>query len=126
MPRTSKQEAPIVVDEPVIEARYVDLGGTTVGYEHHKADMDPGFLFQGLPGDRCPCHHWGTVVSGKVVFRYADHDEEFVAGDSYVAGPGHLPLMFGGTELIEFTPTAELHQTMAVIGKNLEATKALQ
>jgi hypothetical protein len=62
------------------------------------------------------------VLSGKIVFRYADHDETYVAGDAYVAPPGHLPLMFAGTELVEFSPTAALEATMAVVGANLQAS----
>jgi hypothetical protein len=138
MPRTSKADAAIAIDEPVIEGRYVELDGYTVGYETHKADMDPGPLFEGLPDNRCQCPHWGVVVAGRVIFRYPDHDEVYQAGDAYYGRPGHLPLMFAGTELmfagtelmfagtelIEFSPTDALNATMAVIGKNLEAAKA--
>jgi hypothetical protein len=55
MPRTSRTEAPIALDEPEIEGRYVELGGYTVGYERHKADIDPAPFFRGLPDDRCQC-----------------------------------------------------------------------
>jgi hypothetical protein len=41
-----------------------------------------------------------------VIFRYADHDEVYQAGDAYYGRPGHLPLMFAGTELIESSPPA--------------------
>ena len=124
MPRTSKAEAPIALDEPMIEGRYVELNGYTVGFETHKADMDPGPLFRGLPDDRCQCPHWGVVNRGKVVFRYADHEETFGAGDVYYGAPGHLPLIFAGTELIEFSPTDALNTVMGVVGANLEAMKA--
>jgi hypothetical protein len=124
MPRTSKEEAPILFDEEVAEGRYVELDGYTVGYETYKADVDPAPLFSGLPNDRCQCPHWGVVVRGRVVFRYADHDETFEAGDAYYGAPDHLPLMSEGTEVIEFSPTVELHQTMAVVAQNLEAAKA--
>lgn len=124
MPRTSKMETPVLVDEDEIEGRYAELDGYTVGYETHKVDLDPAPLFQGLPGDRCQCRHWGVVTTGKVVFRYEDHDEAFVAGDAYYASPGHLPLLFAGTEVVEFSPSVELQQTMAVIGQNLAAMKA--
>ena len=60
MPRTSKADAPVELDETVIEGRYVDLGGYIVGFETHKADMDPAELFRGLPDDRCRCPHWGS------------------------------------------------------------------
>ena len=124
MPRTSKAEAPIALDEPMIEGRYVELDGYTVGFETHKADMDPGLLFRGLPDDRCQCPHWGVVNRGKVVFRYADHEETFGAGDVYYGAPGHLPLIFADTELIEFSPTDALNTVMRVVGANLEAMKA--
>jgi len=124
MPRTTKLEAPVMFDEAEIEGRYVQLDGYTVGYETHKVDIDPGPLFQGLPGDRCQCPHWGVVTKGKMVFRYEDHDETFEAGDAYYGSPGHLPLLFAGTEVIEFSPSVELQQTMAVVGQNLEAMKA--
>ena len=121
MPRTSKADAPVSLDEPEIEGRYVQFGDYTVAFETHKADMDPAPVFRGLPGDRCQCLHWGVVLTGQIVFRYTDRDEVFKAGDAYYGGPGHLPLMFAGTELIEFSPTEALNETMAVIGKNLAA-----
>ena len=123
MPRTSKAEAPIALDEPEIEGRYVELGGYTVAYETHKADIDPAPFFRGLPEDRCQCPHWGIVRRGKIIFRYADHDEVFEAGDAYYGAPGHLPLIFAGTELVEFSPTEILNETMSIVGKNLEASK---
>jgi hypothetical protein len=59
------------------------------------------------------------VISGKIVFRYVDHDEVFHAGDAYYGAPGHLPLLFAGTEVVEFSPTTELDRTMRTIGRNL-------
>src|SRR5581483_8332891 len=109
MPRTSNAQAPIQLDEPLIEGRYVELDGYTVGFETHKADIDPAPFFRGLPNDRCQCPHWGVVLSGKMIFRYADRDEVFEAGDAYYGAPGHLPLMFAGTEVVEFSPTEALN-----------------
>ncbi|KAA9156014.1 cupin domain-containing protein [Amycolatopsis acidicola] len=124
MPRTSKTETPVSVDEPMIEGRYAELGDYTVGFETHRADFDPAPLFSGLPGDRCQCPHWGVVRAGKIVFRYADHDEEYTAGDAYYGAPGHVPLLFAGTELIEFSPSGPLAATMAVVTRNVAAMKA--
>src|SRR5882724_5823037 len=105
MSRTSKADAPVSPDEPEIEGRYAELDGYTVGFETHKADMDPAPFFTGLPDDRCQCPHWGVVLSGKIIFRYPGHDEVYTAGDAYYGAPGHLPLLFAGTELVEFSPT---------------------
>jgi hypothetical protein len=126
MPRTRKDEAPLLVDDPEIEGRYAELGGWTVSYEAFRADADPAPLFRGLPDDRCQCPHWGVVVSGRVVMRYPDHDETFTAGDAYYIPPGHLPLVFEGAEVVEFSPTEQLQTTMAVLGANMAAQEQVR
>ena len=123
MPRTRKDEAPILLDEPEIEGRYVELGDWTVSYETFRADADPAPLFRGLPDDRCQCPHWGVVLSGRLVMRYADRDETFAAGDAYHVGPGHLPLVFAGASVVEFSPTDALQATNAVLGANMAAVR---
>jgi hypothetical protein len=119
MPSANRMTIPVAVDEEMIEGRYAALDGYTVGFETFKQDADPAPLFAGLPDDRCQCPHWGVVTRGQLTFRWADHEETFVEGDAYYAGPGHLPLMTAGTTVIEFSPTDELNATMAVVGKNL-------
>jgi hypothetical protein len=121
MPRTAKTELEIAVEVPGYTARMVDLDGYTVAYETFTEDQDPAQLFVGLPDDRCQSPHWGVVLSGQVVFRFADHDETYRAGDAYYAPPGHLPLVSQGTETIEFSPTDLLGETLAVVGQNLAA-----
>ena len=125
MPRTTKHEAPILVDEAPIEGRYVDLDGYTVAFETFRLDADPAPLFRGLPDDRCQCPHWGIVKSGSLTMRYADRDETFTAGDAYYAQPGHTPVLTAGTEIVEFSPSGLLQQTMAVVGMNMEAGVAV-
>ena len=124
MPHTSKTSAPVSVDIPEMEGRYVDLGDYTVAFETYKADVDPAELFRGLPEDRCQCAHWGVVVSGRISFRFADHIEAFTAGDAYYAPPGHTPVLTAGTEVVEFSPSEALGRTMAVLEANLAAAGA--
>lgn len=124
MPRASIAETPIAMDEDAIEIRVAELADYSCTFERHKQDSDPAPLFVGLPDDRCQCTHLGYVKQGKIVFRYADHDETVEAGETYVATPGHRPLLFAGTELVEFTLTEELGKTVTVIAKNLETMKA--
>ena len=124
MPSAAKATTPVAVDEALIEGRYADLGGYTVGFETFRADADPAPLFRGLPDDRCQCPHWGYVVSGQVIFRYADREEVFEAGHAYYGSPGHVPLVFAGTELIEFSPTDALNETMAVVTRNMQTAEA--
>ena len=98
MARTRKDEAPVHVDEPEIEGRYVELDDHTVAFETYRQDVDPAPLFRGLPDDRCQCPHWGVVLSGRLTMRYADRTETYTAGDAYYAAPGHLPLVTAVTE----------------------------
>lgn len=121
MPRTRKDEAPIGVDAPEITGRYVELDGYTVSFETFHVDVDPAPVFRGLPDDRCQCPHWGYVVAGRMTIRYADHEETFVAGDAYFIPAGHLPVLTAGTEVVEFSPTESLQQTMEVVGANMAA-----
>jgi hypothetical protein len=121
MPKVSKATAPHVEDMGPLLGHYGELDGYTIGFERFREDADPAPLFRGLPDDRCPCPHWGYVVSGKLTFRYADHDEIYEAGDAYYAPPGHLPLVTAGTEIVEFSPTEAFRRTMAVVGENLAA-----
>lgn len=121
MPRTRKDEAPIAVNEPVIEARYVELDDFTVGFETFPIGSDPSPLFVGLPDDRCQCRHWGYLISGEVTVHYADHSEIIRAGDAYYLRPGHLTVIADGTEGVEFTYTGEFEKTAAVVGANMAA-----
>ncbi len=123
MPSANKMTTPVSVDLPVIQGRYAELAGYTVGFESYPEDLDPGALFAGLPDDRCQCAHWGVVQTGQITFRWADHDETYGAGDAYYAPPGHLPLISAGTSLVEFSPSEGLQATMSVIESNLAAAQ---
>jgi len=96
--------------------------GFTVGFETYTADADLAPLFVGLPDDRCQAAHWGYVLEGRLTFRTADGEETFEAGDAYYVGPGHTPVLHAGTRVVEFSPTEELNETMAVVEKNLKLT----
>ena len=124
MPSAQRSTTPVGIDLEVMEGGYAELGEYTVAFEIYRQDLDAGPYFRGLPEDRCSCVHLGYVTSGQITFRYADHDEVYTAGDAYYGAPGHLPLLFAGTELVEFSPTGPLTETMGVIGKNLEAARA--
>jgi hypothetical protein len=119
VPRISRASAPHHEDLGVMEGSYGKLGEYTVGFEHFRADADGTPLFRGLPDDRCQSPHWGYVVNGRVTFRFADRDEVYEAGDAYYAPPGHIPVVDAGTEIVEFSPTGEYEQTMAIVAQNL-------
>jgi hypothetical protein len=81
-------------------------------------------MFKGLPNDECQCEHMGYVIKGKVGFRSGDREETFEAGDAYYLGPGHTPILYAGTEVVEFSPTDRLTETLEVVTKNMEEMEA--
>jgi hypothetical protein len=124
MPKASKKTASRVEDMGVMEGRYEQLGGYTIGFETYREDADATPLFKGLPDDRCQSPHWGYVVAGTIRFHYADGEEVYEAGDAYYAPPGHVPVIAAGTELVEFSPTEQYARTMEVLGRNLAEMQA--
>jgi hypothetical protein len=95
--------------------------GYTVCFESHTADADLAALFRGLPDGRAQIPRWGYVIKGKVGFRFFDRDETYEAGDAYYVPPGHTPIHYAGAEIVEFTPTEVLGETISVVMKNLQA-----
>ena len=124
MPHASKTTAGRSSSGPGYEGRFDELGDYTVAFEQFTGGGEMAPLFRGLPDDRCQCPHWGVVLTGRLTFTYADGADVIEAGEAYYALPGHTPAADPGTETIEFSPTEELHKTMAVVMKNAEALGA--
>jgi hypothetical protein len=122
MPKVSRETASQTVELEGYEGHMENIeGGYTIAFERYSQDADLSPFFKGLPDDRCQAAHWGYVFKGKVTFRFADHEETYEAGDAYYAPPGHTPVLYDGTEIVEFSPTEELDRTMEVVAKNMEA-----
>jgi hypothetical protein len=120
MPKISQQSAPNVMDA----GPAVDRGGhlddyavdfVTIRQSHSLAPM-----LAGLPGDSCPCPHWGYVFAGQITVSYADREEVFEAGDAFYMPPGHVPAAIEGTELVQFSPGAQLAEVLAHMAANAE------
>ena len=118
MPKASKQTASQVEDMGVLESRSEELGDYTVEFTSFREDADATPFFKGLPDDRCQSPHWGYVLTGELTFSYADREETYTAGDAYYGSPGHIPRVRAGTEIVEFSPTAEYRRTLEVIAQN--------
>ena len=120
MPSASKQTASEHETVEGYEGHFEHFeGGWTVGFETYTQDADLAPLFKGLPEDQCQCEHMGYVIRGKVAFRSPVGEEVFEAGDAYYVGPGHTPVLYAGTEVVEFSPTHELGRTMVVVTRNM-------
>jgi hypothetical protein len=123
MPKASKATATEHTALDGYEGHFAHLEGYTVGFEAYTADADLTPLFAGLPDDRCQCPHWGYVIRGRLSFKFADHEERYEAGDAYYAPPGHTPVLYAGTEVVEFSPSEELGRTIETVTRNMEASE---
>jgi hypothetical protein len=122
MPKASRETASEKVAFKGLDVRLEHLdGGYSVCFESHTADADLADLFRGLPGDRAQLPRWGYVIKGAVGFRLPDREETYEAGDAYYVPPGHTPIHHAGTEIVEFSPTEILGETIPVVMRNLEA-----
>lgn len=120
MPRASKQTASERVALEGVDIWHEDFeGGYSVCFESHTADADLSELFRGLPDDLCQVPRFGYVITGEMTFRFADREETYTAGDAYYVPPGHTPVHHAGTEIVEFSPTEGLAQTIEVVIGNL-------
>lgn len=126
MPSVSRETASEQIAFEGMEVRLENFeGGYSVCFESHTADADLAALFRGLPDDRAQLPRWGYVIKGRVGFRFPDREETYETGDAYYVPPGHTPVHYAGAELVEFSPTKTLGETIPVVMKNLEAAEAL-
>jgi hypothetical protein len=122
MPHASRETASETVALEGLEVRLEHLdGGYSVCFESHTADADLADLFRGLPDDRAQLQRWGYVIDGRIGFRFADREETYEAGDAYYVPPGHTPVHYAGAEIVEFSPTEILAQTIPVVMRNVGA-----
>ena len=125
MPKVSRETASHAVTLEGHQIHTEDLeGGYSVCFETHTADADVADWFRGLPDDRCQVPRWGYVLAGMITFRLPDGDETYVAGDAYYVPPGHTPVHYAGAEIVEFSPTEPLHETIGVVMGNIERAGA--
>jgi hypothetical protein len=120
MPNVSRESAAHVEDHGIVEDRHEDVLGYRINFVSFRQDVDGTLLLKGLPDDRCQCPHWGYVLKGRVTYRFADHDEVFHAGDAFYLPPGHIPLADAGSEIVQFSPAAELQVVSETMMKNAQ------
>lgn len=110
-----RAELPVALEDEGIEVRAREVGELTVGWFSLAKGTDLRPALAGLPGDACPCPHWGYLLSGRLVMHTADGEEEYTAGQAFYWSPGHAPEALEDTEYVDFSPTEELGRVVAHI-----------
>jgi hypothetical protein len=124
MSKVSKDSATQGGDYGPVDDRHEEVDGYRIGFTTFKEDIDATPLMKGLPDDTCQCPHWGYVIKGRLVFRFADREEAYETGDAFYTPPGHVPVKHEpGSEVVMFSPAEQLRETEAVMMKNMEAMR---
>ena len=122
--RASRDELPILFGSDPAAIRGADWGDLRAMVISLPAGTDLAPLLKGLPGDLCPCPHWGYVIKGRIRMRYADREEVLGAGDLFYWPPGHTPLVEEDVEFVEFSAPAEHDAVLDVVKRNAVAAPA--
>ncbi len=119
--KRNKTELPVALEGPGTILRMQDhFGGMTVCFNELPKGTDFTPLLKGLQNDSCHCPHWGYVLSGKLLVKYDQGQEEILAGgDIYYLPMGHTAVVQEDIKFIEFSPTKEFQEVMAHVGKKM-------
>ena len=97
------------VDNNVVLTRYKCAKGT---------DFAPAVA--GLPGNACPCEHWGYVVSGHMIITLQNGETiDCKSGDAFHVMPGHMPQFLTDTEFLDYSPKHQVEALLANMGLEL-------
>ncbi len=103
--------------------RKVDWGGMSVNLNRLPPGTDMGPVLTQLPSGGCSVPHWGYIVEGSLTVTYQNGESETISeGQVFYMPGGHSGLVSeSGFVMAEFSPSEEMAQTWAEIGKVLEA-----
>jgi hypothetical protein len=109
MAATMRNEAPVAIEGEGAELRTKEIGGDmTVAFARLAKGTDMAPALKGLPGDLCPCPHWGYVLKGRLKMRTdaaSEAYEVYDEGQAFYWPPGHTPEALEDCEYVDFSPT---------------------
>jgi hypothetical protein len=112
MQKIQRTELPVALEAEGVEVRATEVGELTAGWFRIDEGVDLGPALVGLPGDLCPCPHWGYMLKGRLLMRTANGDREYRAGEAFYWAPGHAPVALEDCEYVDFSPTKELAEVV--------------
>jgi hypothetical protein len=108
----AREDVPVAIADGGVEVRVLDQDGLMVGFVRLPAGTDLRPATKGLPGDLCPCPHWGYMLKGRVRMHTADGHEDFVAGQAFHWAAGHAPEALEDSEYVDFSPAHEFQRVL--------------
>ena len=114
-------ELPVVIEGDGVQLRMAEVGELTVSWITLAAGVDLGPALVGLPGDLCPCPHWGYVLKGAGRVTYTDGREEVIrTGEIFYLPPGHTAIVEDNLAMVEFSPQREYDEVLEHIGRKAQ------
>ncbi|HYC81963.1 MAG TPA: hypothetical protein VEB65_09270 [Solirubrobacterales bacterium] len=108
-----RSEAPVAIEGDGVEFRKHEIGGgMSVSFVRLPAGADLRPAVVGLPDDRCPCPHWGYMLSGRLRMHTRDGAQDYEAGQAFYWAAGHAPEALEEVEYVDFSPTDELDRVI--------------
>jgi len=101
------------LEGPGVAIRRVDADGLAMCLIRPEAGSKTDPLFAGLPDDRCPCAHWGYIISGTMRVHGTDGVRDYEAGEMYYWAPGHNLEAVTDAEYVEITRSDDYDTLMA-------------
>ena len=107
MQSLTRDDTPIVLKDENVELRMTEVGQMTVSFIRLRKGTDLGPALDGLPGNLCPCPHWGFMLEGRLGMHTATGDKQYDAGEAFYWAPGHAPFAIEDCSYVDFSPTEE-------------------
>lgn len=108
----TRDDVPVTIANDDVEVRTSPVGDMTVSFIQLRKGTDLGPALVGLPGDLCPCPHWGYMLSGRLKMRTPDGDRTYDAGQAFYWAPGHAPVAVEDCAYVDFSPTDEFSRVL--------------
>ncbi len=99
---------PVAIEGGGVDFRTGRFGDMSVAWVQLPAGTDLRPALVGLPGDLCPCPHWGYMIKGRLAMHGKDGTTTYTAGQAFYWAPGHAPEALEDTEYVDVSPSEEL------------------
>ena len=109
----SRQDAPVAIEGDGVELRMREVGGDlTAAFVRLPKGADLRPALAGLPGDLCPCPHWGYMLKGRLKMWTKDGEHVYEAGQAFYWASGHAPEALEDCEYVDFSPTQQFNDVI--------------
>ena len=83
MQTITRTDLPVAIEGNGVDFRTRRFGDMNVAWVRLPAGADLRPALAGLPGDLCPCPHWGYMISGRLARHGKDGVTTYEAGQAF-------------------------------------------